>query len=135
MTGNVMLSEVRARIAEYREPLLLIDGRGVGMAADMLQFVDDSPLQGTVSRHTRDLHVTGEAKLGLSLWLPLAQLSATKVQGSVDLSGNEVRVDHTLPPFKVSCWADRFGWTARRTHRDGCVCPRRARSMRRACAG
>jgi uncharacterized protein (TIGR02099 family) len=99
MTGNVMLSEVRARIAEYREPLLLIDGRGVGMAADMLQFVDDSPLQGTVSRHTRDLHVTGEAKLGLSLWLPLAQLSATKVQGSVDFSGNEVRVDHTLPPF------------------------------------
>jgi len=98
-TGNVKLSEVRARMAEYREALLLIDGRGVGAAADMLQFVDDSPLQDTVSRHTRDLSVTGEAKLGLSLVLPLAQLSATKVQGSVDFTGNEVRVDQTLPPF------------------------------------
>ena len=99
MTGNVKLSEVRARIAEYREPLLLIDGRGAGAATDMLQFVDDSPLQNTVSRHTRDLRVTGEAKLGLSLALPLAQLSATKVQGSVDFTGNDVRVDRTLPPF------------------------------------
>jgi len=98
-SGSLKLSDVRARLNDYREPMLLIDGRVGGRAQDMLQFVDDSPLASTVSRFTHELHIEGDARLGLSLALPLNQLASSRVQGTVEFAGNEVIADRTLPAF------------------------------------
>ena len=97
--AGVRLSDVRASIVEYNEALLVIEGRGAGPAQDMLDFVDGSPIAATVSTFTRAIRVAGDARLGLKLQLPLADLSATRVAGTVELPGNNVTLDSTLPEF------------------------------------
>jgi uncharacterized protein (TIGR02099 family) len=97
--AGVRLSEVRASIAGYHDALLIVEGRGAGPAQDMLRFVDDSPLAAMVSTFTQAIRVAGDARLALKLQLPLADLSATRVAGTVELAGNDVTLDSTLPEF------------------------------------
>ena len=99
VSEGVRLNEVRARLADYRESVLVLDGRGTGPAQDMLAFIDASPLAATVRTFTRDLRVDGDARLAMKLTLPLYEIAAVKVSGSVDFPGNEVLLDRTLPPF------------------------------------
>jgi uncharacterized protein (TIGR02099 family) len=99
VSEGVRLNEVRARLADYHESVLVLDGRGAGPAQDMLAFVDASPLAATVRTFTRDLRVDGDARLAMKLTLPLYEMAAMKVSGSVEFPGNEVLLDRTLPPF------------------------------------
>ena len=99
LVGGVRLTDIQARLPEYREAMLTVEGRGAGAAQDMLRFVDASPLAATVATFTRDVKVGGDARLGLRLALPLADLGATRVAGTVDFPGNDVLLDTTLPPF------------------------------------
>jgi uncharacterized protein YhdP len=98
---GVRLTDVQARLPDYREGLLTVEGRGTGAAQDMVRFVNASPLAATVSTFTRDLAIRGDARLALKLALPLWQLDSTRVLGSVDLPGNDVALDSTLPPFSA----------------------------------
>ena len=41
---------------------------------------------------------TGNADLQLRLSLPISEIDKSKVQGSVTLAGNEVRITPTRPP-------------------------------------
>jgi len=98
--SGVRLSDIQARIADFHDALLTIEGQGEGRARDLLRFIDDSPLAATVSTFTRDIRVEGDARLGLRLALPLDDLSRTRVAGTVFLPGNDVDLDRTLPPFE-----------------------------------
>jgi len=98
--NGVRLSDIRARIADFNDSILSVEGRGVGPAQDMLGFIDASPLAATVSTFTRDIRVDGEARLGLQLTLPLNDPARVRVAGTVDLAGNHVDLDRTLPPFE-----------------------------------
>lgn len=97
--GRVRLTDITARIPEFRGALLTVDGRGQGPAQEMIGFIDDSPLAASISTYTRDVRVSGDARLALALSLPLARMSASRVRGSVDFDGNELVLDRTLPPF------------------------------------
>jgi uncharacterized protein (TIGR02099 family) len=97
--SGVRLSEVRASIVEYKDALLVLEGRGAGPAQDMLRFIDDSPLASTVATFTQAIRVAGDARLALKLQLPFDDLSATRVAGTVELPGNDVTLDSTLPEF------------------------------------
>lgn len=99
--GQVRLHDVDARLADYRDGVLTIEGRGAGAAQDMLRFIDDSPLAATIATFTRDIRAAGDAKLGMRLVLPLGHLEDTRVTGTVDLAGNEVELDRTIPPFSA----------------------------------
>ena len=99
VSAGVRLADVVAKLPDYHDALLGIEGRAAGAASDMLAFVDASPLSTTVSTFTRDLRVGGDARLGLRLELPLHELASTKVAGTVDFPGNDVALDSTLPPF------------------------------------
>jgi len=100
--GRVRLSDVDARLTDYNDAVLTIEGRGAGAAQDLLRFIDDSPLAATISTFTRDIRAAGDAKLGMRLTLPLSHLEDTRVAGSVELSGNDVELDRTLPPFAAA---------------------------------
>jgi len=95
--GDVVLARTRASIAEFREPLLLIEGSGQGPAQDMVRFVNESPLLTRIDDFTRDLTIRGDAQLQLAFQMPLEDVDATRVRGSVRLAGNELALDRTLP--------------------------------------
>ncbi len=97
---GVRLGETRARIVDFANPLLTVEGDGEGPAQDMIRFINDSPLKAKVDDFARGARLVGEAQLSLQLQMPLARPEAAKVRGAVRLSGNEVSVSEALPPFQ-----------------------------------
>lgn len=93
------LSGVRATLADFGKPLLQIEGNGTGPAADMLRFVNESPVATRIDDFTRQASASGNAKLALRLQLPLSDLDRSRVAGSVGFDDNELRLDKTLPVF------------------------------------
>jgi uncharacterized protein (TIGR02099 family) len=95
--GGLRVTEAVARIPDMKDGQLAVEGRAVGPAQAMLSVVNDSPVAATVSTFTRDLGIGGDARLALRLQVPLNDLAATRVAGSVELAGNDVVIDRTLP--------------------------------------
>ncbi|RPH59880.1 MAG: hypothetical protein EHM83_15185, partial [Burkholderiales bacterium] len=96
---NVALAQTTARIAEFADPLLRVEGSGQGPAQDMVRFVNESPLLTRIDDFTRDVAIGGDATLQLVLEVPLGEIDATRVRGSVQFAGNHLSLDRTLPPF------------------------------------
>lgn len=88
---------VNGGIADLDQATLRIEGTGRGVAADMLRFVDTSPVGGWMDRALSDATATGNAELRLALQMPLSDLDQTAVQGSVLLAGNDVRIVPDAP--------------------------------------
>ncbi len=97
---GVALAPTRARIVEFHEPLLRIEGSGQGPAQDMVRFVNESPLRARIDDFTRDVAIAGGATLRLAFEMPLDDIDATRVLGSVQLAGNDLVLDRTLPRFE-----------------------------------
>lgn len=96
--GGVALSQVNGGFRNLAsQPVLALDGVARGPLADMLRFVNATPVGqwtgGAVSRAT----ASGNAELRLGLSLPLADLPATTVKGSLVLAGNDVRMTPDTP--------------------------------------
>ncbi|MCL4183955.1 MAG: TIGR02099 family protein [Burkholderiaceae bacterium] len=96
---GVALSPTKARITEFRDALLTVEGSGEGPAQDMVRFVDDSPLPVRIGHFSGDVAIDGNARLRLALEMPLRDVEATRVRGSVEFAGNHVALDRTLPPL------------------------------------
>ncbi len=96
---GVELGPTIAAIRDYEESVLRIEGGGGGPAAEMLRFVDQSPLAARFDDFIRDATLEGEARLQLRLEVPLYELDTTRVDGSVTLAGNTLRLDEGVPPF------------------------------------
>ncbi len=100
VTGNVALSNVKAVIPDMsvHDSMLEIDGNALGAMQDYVQYVAASPVLEWIGHFTDETSATGNAKLGLSLRLPLASLHESKVQGVLQLLGNDVVLWHDMPP-------------------------------------
>ncbi|UCE32236.1 MAG: TIGR02099 family protein [Burkholderiales bacterium] len=98
---GVRLGATRATIADFRDPVLNIEGSGLGPAQDMIRFVNESPVAARIDQFTVDTRVGGSARLDLSLSLPLDDLDRSTVHGTVALRDSEVQVDKTLPKFSA----------------------------------
>ncbi|GAB2878697.1 YhdP family protein [Pseudoduganella ginsengisoli] len=100
VTGNVALSNVKAVIPDLsiHDSMLEIDGNAVGAMQDYVNYVAASPVLEWIGHFTDETTSTGNAKLGLSLRLPLANLHDSKVQGVLQLLGNDVVLWHDMPP-------------------------------------
>lgn len=94
---GVALSDTKARIAEFGDALLKVEGSGAGPAQDMVRFVDESPLPTRIADFSEDVAIDGNARLRLALEMPLDDVEATRVRGSVEFDGNRVGLDRTLP--------------------------------------
>ena len=97
---GVALRTLRARMNDFREGLLSVEGQGEGPAQSLLDFIDRSPLASSISTFTRDLQVQSAAEMGLALQIPIFDPAATRVRGQVLLAGNDLILDSTLPPFE-----------------------------------
>jgi len=91
-SGKVFHSElkgVRARIARFKDPLLVTRGRIVGSTADAVRFLADSPIGAAAADTLKSLQVGGKSTTQLSLRIPLSDRVKAKhplhVAGQVDL--------------------------------------------------
>jgi uncharacterized protein (TIGR02099 family) len=96
---GVTLGETQAQIVDFREPLLSIESRGLGPVQDMLRFVNESPVAGKIDGFTRESLAKGNAQLKLQLELPLDNLKAMQVKGTVEFDRNDLQLDASIPKF------------------------------------
>lgn len=98
------LSNVRAVIPNLgsHDALLEIDGSAAGPLQDFLGYVAASPVLGWIGHFTEDTRGSGNARLGLKLQMPLADLHQTRVQGALQLQNNDVSLFADLPPLQAA---------------------------------
>ena len=95
---GVDLAQVNGGIRDLtREATLRIDGQARGPLADLVRFVNSTPLGSRAGDALKQASVTGPAELNLSLALPLAALDRSTVKGSLVLAGNDVRLRPDTP--------------------------------------
>ena len=93
-TSGLALDGVRAGIADLREPVLEVTGRGEGDARQALAFLAGSPLGRGWLGDPVPLHARGALGVDLDLQLPLApaRAEAQRVGGRVRLDGVDIGV-------------------------------------------
>jgi uncharacterized protein (TIGR02099 family) len=100
--GTVRLGRVHAEIADVAadSPLLHVSGEAEGETAHFLTFVSRSPVGERIERFTDDFQARGPGRLVLKLAIPLAHAADTTLAGNLQLSGNHLTFDHSLPPLE-----------------------------------
>ena len=95
---GVRLSGVQGRIQSLVDrPVLKLDGAGRGQAADVLRFINASPVGGWIGQALAQGSAAGAAELKLGLTVPLVEPETTEVRGSVTLLGGDVRLSPDTP--------------------------------------
>nr|WP_317201124.1 YhdP family protein [Janthinobacterium sp.] len=103
-TGGVALSGVKAVIADLsvHDMLLEIDGGAYGLMQEYLKYLEASPVLEWISHFTDETTASGNARLALKLRLPLNHMLESKVQGALQLMGNDIVLFPDLPPVQAS---------------------------------
>lgn len=104
VTGGVALGAVTAVVPDLlaRDMQLEIDGNAAGPMQEFLRYVAVSPVGDWLGRFLDDARAGSNAKLALKLRMPLAHLVDTKVQGALQLLGNDVVLFDDLPPLQAA---------------------------------
>lgn len=96
--GVVALGSVQGAVRNLADrPVLAIDGVAKGPMSEMLRFVNATPVGGWTGQALARATATGNAELKLGLALPLLDLGASTVKGSLALAGNDVRITPDTP--------------------------------------
>jgi uncharacterized protein YhdP len=97
---GVDLRGVDATVRDFaQERMLEIDGQARGPLADMLRYVNGSPVGEWLGGALAQASASGNADLRLALRLPLSRLEQSTVKGSMQLAGNDVRLRGDAPLF------------------------------------
>ena len=100
--GNVPLSNGQAAIADMAHAAQLevsAESRSA-VANEVLGLVQKSPLDAMLAGSLHDSTATGNVSARIKLSLPLTALEKTKLQGSVVLAGNDLRLVSELPKLE-----------------------------------
>ncbi|WP_432382259.1 YhdP family protein [Duganella sp. P38] len=98
-TAGVALSNVKAVIPDLtiHDSMLEIDGNAAGPMQEFLKYVAISPVLDWISHFTDETQASGNARLALSLRIPLAHAIDTKVNGTLQLANNDITLMNDLP--------------------------------------
>jgi uncharacterized protein (TIGR02099 family) len=94
---QLQTSKVQALIANLDQPVVLVQGDVRGPLPQMLDVVRQSPLNALTSGALSGATGQGEALTQLHLELPLAKLESSRVQGTLTLANNDLRVTADTP--------------------------------------
>jgi uncharacterized protein (TIGR02099 family) len=96
--GGVAIGPVNGGFRNLAErPVLALDGLARGPLGDMLRFVNATPVGEWTGGALAQASATGAAELKLALALPLDDLAASTVEGSLALAGNDLRLTPQTP--------------------------------------
>lgn len=94
---GLRLSKVDARIADLAHTVVSVNADARGPLAELLALMNTSPLGGMTSNVLEQATGTGAADFRLRLTLPISDMAKSKVQGSVTLAGNDLRITPDTP--------------------------------------
>ena len=95
---GLAMSGVQASIADLvQHPVLRVEGTARGPASGLLRYLDASPVGGWIDDTLAGASVAGDGELQLAIRLPLDELHASGVRGSLRLDGNDLRLAPSLP--------------------------------------
>ena len=96
--SGLQLVKVDARIDDLAHSATVeVTAAVKGLVSDALAFVNTSPIGAMTGQALDKAVATGSADYALRLSLPLSALEETRVQGSVTLPGNDVRITPASP--------------------------------------
>jgi uncharacterized protein (TIGR02099 family) len=98
------LQDVQGGIADLAAPhkLLTLRGQGRGPAADLLRFARLAPLGPRGGAALEAIAVNGPSELRLDAGIALDAAAPTTLRGSLQLAGNELRLQPDLPPLQAA---------------------------------
>jgi len=94
---GLRLSRVEARIPDLSHTVVGVDADARGPLPELLALMSSSPLGGMTSNALDQATGTGNADFKLRLSLPISDMAKSKVQGSVVLAGNDIRITPDTP--------------------------------------
>ena len=95
----VRLSQAEVGIADLmnKDPLLTVSASAQGPANDVVAYVRRSPVHFFTGQVLERATISGPGQVQFKLQLPLNRVEATAVQGSVQFTGNDVRISPDTP--------------------------------------
>lgn len=98
-TLEAPLSNVTVRIpsVETEKTDVLVDGTAQAPLAEMVRYVNGSPVGGMLSGLLSDTVATGPARLGLSVRIPLDTPDKTEVRGLLNFADNDLFLTRGVP--------------------------------------
>jgi uncharacterized protein (TIGR02099 family) len=98
VVGNVDFGKIDGAIRSLdSEAVLTLDGSARGPLAEMLRFVNTTPVGAWTGKALDAATASGNADLALGLTIPLKRIESTTVKGSVALAGNDLRITADSP--------------------------------------
>jgi len=89
--GN-KITEVVASIPDFGPLLLDLDVKGEGSGSTLLQFLRATPIGKRYQDQLKDIDIDGKAAVAFKLNMPIKQIEALTLDGSVDLA--DAKIDH-----------------------------------------
>jgi uncharacterized protein (TIGR02099 family) len=98
---GVQLANVKGDIPDLgaHDVHLLIGGEANGALADMLRYVNASPVGGWLGDFLAGAQATGAGRLELKLDIPLAGARTTQVAGTMTFQNGDIALGADIPPF------------------------------------
>ena len=95
---GVELRAVQGGVRDFgQQATLELEGQARGPLPDFVRYVNTTPVGEWIGGALAQASTQGAAELRLALGLPLADLSQSVVKGSVQLSGNDIRLRPDTP--------------------------------------
>ena len=96
---GVKLTDIKADLPALADPehVLRVTGSGSGPLADIVRFVNASPIARWTRHFTETTRASGNAGFDLALDLPLTHMREAKVDGALRLTNNDVAFNAALP--------------------------------------
>lgn len=107
--GSMPFTQIKAEIPNLKGPVIVnVQGESKASASVVLNELRLSPVSNMLNGALEQASSTGTLTTRLKLSLPLADLEKTSLQGSVALSGNDIRMQSVLPVFEKAQGAIQF---------------------------
>ena len=107
--GSMPFTQIKAEIPNLKGPVIVnVQGESKASASVVLNELRLSPVSNMLNGALEQASSTGTLTTRLKLSLPLAELEKTSLQGSVALSGNDIRMQSVLPVFEKAQGAIQF---------------------------
>ncbi len=108
---GLRLSKVDAKIPDLEHTVVAVNADARGPLAELLTLMTTSPLGGMTGHALDQASGTGNADFQLRLSLPISDINKSKVQGTVTLAGNELRITPDTPALSRVRGAVQFSET------------------------
>lgn len=100
LPGALAIGRTRVDIPElHADTVLTVEGRASGTGADVLAYVNATPLAGYTGGALRQAAVEGNLAVPLKVVAPLSDIDGIAVAGRVEFAGNTIRLTPGSPAF------------------------------------